>query len=205
MVFPHDANPGDPDGASPRGPGPVGRRDQPSSRDLHASGSPRGPGNGGAPDRPVPSRRRRPTWIAFPLPPPGSCARARRPNPGWRERHAAFRRRRGRRFTPLRSSPDPIDRFTAKKCLVLGLGFAESFERVFPGGCGRDPTAGSAHVEPRIHRVAQSVANEVAGDGHSEDGNSGEGRDPPLLHQFAALGDHGAPLRGWGNRAKAEE
>src|SRR5919106_500041 len=47
-----------------------------------------------------------------------------------------------------------------------------------------------------IHHVAQTVAEEVEGENGQENGDAGEGGEPPGLAQvLAAVGDHHAPVR----------
>src|SRR6202035_3014269 len=64
---------------------------------------------------------------------------------------------------------------------------------------------GSAASRMRIKPVADAVTDEVEADHHGEDGKPGECRDPPLVHQLASLGDHGAPLGRRRHDAQAEK
>src|SRR3954453_3742268 len=47
--------------------------------------------------------------------------------------------------------------------------------------------------QPRVERVAQAVAEEVEGDHRHHDGEAGEGRDPPGVHQRVAAVAHHVP------------
>src|SRR5262245_50162993 len=63
-----------------------------------------------------------------------------------------------------------------------------------------------ASLLARIEDVAQPVADQVEAEADDENGDAGEGRDPPLVQQMlAAAGDHGAPFRLRWLRAEAEE
>src|ERR1700693_4283397 len=57
----------------------------------------------------------------------------------------------------------------------------------------------------RIQPVPDAVAHEIEAKHHRKDGNSGEGRAPPLLHELTPVGDHRTPFGSGRHHAEAEE
>src|ERR1700755_494808 len=53
---------------------------------------------------------------------------------------------------------------------------------------------GSAAVGMRIEPVAEAVAHEVEGHHHRQDGQTGKGGHPPLLHQLPPFAHHRPPF-----------
>ena len=69
-----------------------------------------------------------------------------------------------------------------------------------------DGEQGLAHDGLRIEHVAQPVSQKIEAEADDEDGDAGNGRDPPLVEDHVAAGrDHGAPFRRGRLRAEAEE
>src|SRR6185503_10457201 len=98
------------------------------------------------------------------------------------------------RFSPITASPIRPTSALARVRVVMGVLYSNP------------PRWGRGLTHAGIERVAEAVAHEIDGEHGEEDGEAGEGGQPPGdAHEVAAERDHLAPGRIRAARAHAEE